>query len=84
MLQDRFGFTVLHCAVIEGHLDIVKFLIEELKCPSDISAAPFNVTPLQMAIYTNHPNIAQYLQKHSILPYIYTAIVMIKQLGLLE
>ena len=30
----------------------------------------------------NHPDIAQYLQKHGVIPYIYTAISMMKQLGL--
>ena len=69
--------TALHCAVMTGHLEIVKFLIEELKCPPDI-LGPFSMTPLQMAENMNQPDIAQYLQKHSVIPYIATAITMMK------
>ena len=77
----HFYFSALHCAAIYGHFEIVKFFIEELKCPPDIPGI-FNITPLQMAISMNHPDIAQHLQKHSVIPYIYTAISMMKQLGL--
>ena len=66
-----------------GHLRIVKFLIENLKCPPDI-AGQLNVTPLQIALIKNHFDIAQYLQKHSVLPYIYTAMATLKQLGFLK
>ena len=81
--QTIHGITALHHAVHHGQLEIVKFFIEELKCPPDIPG-PFNMTPLQVAIQENHFDIAQYLQKHSIVPYIYTAIVMMKQLGHLK
>ena len=77
--------TILHCADVGGHLDIpvVKFLIEGLKCPPDI-AGPLDSTPLQSAILMDRFDIAQYLQKHSVIPHIYTAIAMMKQLGLLK
>ena len=42
------------------------------------------MTPLQMAILKNHSDIAEYLQKHSVIAYIYTAIAMMKQLALLK
>ena len=68
--------TDLHCAVLGGQLQMVKFPVEKLKCPPDISE-PSNLTPLQIAENTK---IAQYLQKHTVIPYIYTAISMLKQL----
>ena len=75
--------TPLHYAVMNGHLEIVKFFTEELKCPPDITGA-CNMTTLQMAVHNNHQDIAQYLQKHSVIPYIITATSMVKQLGLLK
>ena len=37
-----------------------------------------------MARSTNRSDIVQYLRKHSVIPYIYTAIAMMKQLGFLK
>ena len=68
--------SALHCAVLGGQLQMVKFLVEKLKCSPDISG-PSNLTPLQIAENTE---IAQYLQKHTVIPYIYMAIGMLKQL----
>ena len=78
-----YHFIAHHYAARYGHLEIVKFLIEELKCPPHITGYP-TATPLQMAKAANHFDIAQYLQKHSVIPYIYTAIAMMKQLGFLK
>ena len=85
MSQDLFGNTVLHYVVMLGQLNTVKFLVEELKCPPDITGI-LNMTPLQWAIVANHSDIVRYLQKHSVVPYIITAIATIKmkQLGLLK
>ena len=77
---DTFNNTALHYAVTNGHFEIVKFLVEELKFPPDISGQ-HNMTPLQMARLKNHSDIAQYLQKHSVIPYIYTAIQMVNEFG---
>ena len=41
------GKTRHHSAVWSGHLEIVEFLLEELKCPPDITGQ-HNATPLQM------------------------------------
>ena len=43
-----------------------------------------NLTPLQLARDKNHPDIVQYLQKHSVIPYIYTAIAIMKHVRLLK
>ena len=83
MSRDIHGNTTVHHAVLNGQLEIVKFLIEKLKCPPDIMPGDLNLTLLQLASYCD-PDIAQYLQKHSVVPYIHTAIVMMKQLGLLK
>ena len=72
--------TPLHMAVVGGHLEIIKFFVEELKCPPYTTGA-LNMTPLKMAIRTSHSNIAQYLQKHTV---IQIAIVSMKQLGFLK
>ena len=76
--QDLLGNTFLHDAVMQ--LNTVKFFIEELKCPPDITEF-LNMTPLQIAKNLKHSDIADYLQKHSI---IHTAIAMMQQLGYLK
>jgi len=70
--------TALHCAVLNGHMQVVKFFSEELKLPWDI-LGQHDTTPFQMAIIRRHPNIVQYLHQWS---NILTAIAMMKQLGL--
>lgn len=34
------GLALLHLAVINGHLSIVKFLVDELKCDIEVKATP--------------------------------------------
>ena len=60
-IRNIYGNTALHYAVAGGHLEIVQFFIEEVKCPPDI-VGRHNMTLLEMAIQENHPDIAQYLQ----------------------
>ena len=83
MAQDIYDNNALHYAVQHGHLDIVKFFIEELECPPDIIGQQ-NTTPLQMARHENHLVIVQYLQKRSVIPYIYSALFVMKRLGFLK
>ena len=68
---------------MHGQLNTVNFLIEELKCPPDITGV-LNMTPLQMAVQMNCSDVAEYLQKHSVISYIHTAIAMMQQLGYLK
>ena len=79
MLQNIYGNTALHCAVQSGCLED-KFLIEELNCPPDIKGQQ-NMTPFQMATHKKHYDIAQYLQKHSV---IHIVLTVMKQLGLFD
>ena len=60
--------TALHLAVMNEHLNLVQA----------------NMTLFQWAKVMNHSDIAQYLQKHSVMPYIYTAIAMMKRLRLFK
>ena len=60
MSQNLNGNTALHNAVIGAHLEVVKFFIEELKCPPDIPGQ-WNMAPLKMALHKNHSDIAKYL-----------------------
>ena len=60
-IQNIYGNIALHYAVAGGHLEIVQFFLEEIKCSLDI-AGQHNMTLLEMAIHINHPDITQYLQ----------------------
>jgi len=79
MSTNIYGNTALHIAVHFGHLEIVKFFVEVLECSPDILGLQ-NLTLLEMAEANNHPDVAQYLQKHSVIPYIHTAIAMVRWL----
>ena len=62
MSQNFNSNTALHNAVMGGHLEVVMFFIEELKCPPDIPGQ-WNITPHQMAVHNDHFDIAKYLQE---------------------
>ena len=78
MCRDVVNNTPLHYAALNGHLQVVSFFIEELKCPPDIIGES-NMTPLQMAVMEHHQEVAQYLRERSVILYIYTAIDVIKR-----
>ena len=81
MSRDIVDNTALHYASQwSGHLETVKFLIEELKCPPDLPGH-LNSTPHELAKSRNHSDTAQYLWKQSV---IHTALAMMKQLGFLK
>ena len=63
---DNYTNTALHSAVWVCHLEIVKFLVEEFQISQDSTTQP--------GILKNLFDTAQYLQKHSVIPYIYAAI----------
>ena len=54
--------TPLHTAAENGHLQVVQFFVEELKCPPNIRGQ-HNVTPPQLAEKQGHHNVAKYLLK---------------------
>ena len=54
--------TPLLTAAIQGHLQVVQFFVEELKCPPNVRGR-HNMTPRQLAEIKGYHNVAQYLQK---------------------
>ncbi len=57
---NRPGWTPLHYAASGGHLDMVKFLVEQHYAYID-AASPNDTTPLMMAARQRFPSIVQYL-----------------------
>ena len=58
--KDKFGETPLHGASSNGHLDVVKFLVD---MKVDINATTFfGETPLTVAKLKGRTNVAEYLQ----------------------
>ena len=49
--QNNFTNTALHSAVSVCHLEIAKFLVEELKCPPDITGQ-HNTTRLNLRYWS--------------------------------
>ena len=81
MSRDIVDNTALHYASQwSGHLETVKFFIEELKRPPDLPGH-LHLTPYELATSRNHSDTAEYLQKQSV---IHTALAMMKQLGFLK
>ncbi|KFD65448.1 hypothetical protein M514_03836 [Trichuris suis] len=61
--KNRKGFTALHEAVSNGHLDVVKVLCS-FSCPVDVIASTvggLKVTPLMVAAQKGYLDIAEYL-----------------------
>ena len=52
----------LHTAAKYGHLQVVQFFVEGLKCPPN-TRGQRNATPDQLAVTMGHRNVALYLQK---------------------
>lgn len=57
---DQEGWTVLHCASNEGHLDVVKYLIEKKFMNPNIKDAKFRYTGLQLATVNNRIEVVNY------------------------
>ena len=55
--QNSFTNTALHSAVWVCHLEIVKFLVEELKCPPDITGQ-HTTSRLYLRIYLSGPALS--------------------------
>eukprot|EP01117_Protostelium_nocturnum_P005893 TRINITY_DN211_c0_g2_i1.p1 TRINITY_DN211_c0_g2~~TRINITY_DN211_c0_g2_i1.p1 ORF type:complete len:506 (-),score=155.72 TRINITY_DN211_c0_g2_i1:96-1613(-) len=60
---EKRGFTPLHCAVMEGHENIVKILLDNPLVDPNLSAKVLmeGFTPLHFAVSEGHENIAKIL-----------------------
>lgn len=61
------GSTPLHSACIYGHLNIVKYLIEEQHANTSIKDCRMQ-TPIQVANRKGHKDIIEYLKKYEVPP----------------
>ena len=59
LIKNNDGYTPLHISSQEGHLNIVKYLIEECKCDPNIKDK-YGKTPLDV---TNKSEIIKYFSK---------------------
>ena len=58
-LYDQEGWSILHCACNQGHLEIVKYLIEVYFINPNLKDKNSH-TGLQLAVVNNHLNIVKY------------------------
>ena len=58
---DQDGWTVLHCASNQGHLHLVKYLIEKRFMNVNSKDAKTKLTCLQLAAINDRPEIIEYL-----------------------
>ena len=59
-LQDKFGWTALHCASWNGHLEIVQLLLQDERIDVNIQEENGR-TALDVAIRHNKTNVAKLL-----------------------
>ncbi|MGL9758302.1 MAG: ankyrin repeat domain-containing protein [Wolbachia sp.] len=61
--RDEKGFTFLHWAAQEGHIDIVQFLLKckKIEVNAEMTGECSGVTPLHCAVLGHHTNIVKYL-----------------------
>ncbi|MBX9890580.1 MAG: ankyrin repeat domain-containing protein, partial [Amoebophilaceae bacterium] len=59
--KDNWGKTALYFAVENGHLDMVKYLLEQPSIEIDGSENKVGTTPLMIAVEFKHTNIVQLL-----------------------
>ena len=60
LVRDNDNNTPLHYAALHGHLKVIKFIIEDMKCDPD-SKGQFERTPLHHASYNGHLEVVKYL-----------------------
>lgn len=58
--NDQEGWTILHCACNQGHLEIVKYLIEKKHMNPNIKDSKSGYTGLQLAAINNRLGVVEY------------------------
>lgn len=58
--NDQEGWTVLHCACNQGHLEIVKYLLEKKHMNPNIKDSHSNYTGLQLAAINDRVEVVEY------------------------
>jgi ankyrin repeat protein len=58
--NDQEGWTVLHCAANQGHLDIVKYLITEKHMNPNVRDGKNRYSSLQLAVVNSRMNVVEY------------------------
>ena len=53
---NRYGESLVHMACRRGHVDVLRFLIEEVKCPLRVKD-DFGRNPLHDALWSSEPNL---------------------------
>ena len=59
---DRCGWTPIHCAAFNGHLDIVKFLVGLTDTP--LNYYFLHGTPIEIAKDRGHVEVQKFLENH--------------------
>ncbi|WP_341808246.1 ankyrin repeat domain-containing protein [Wolbachia endosymbiont (group E) of Neria commutata] len=59
--KDDYGWTPLYVAAKHGHLDTVKYLIDEKNADFNVKEFGFRYTPLHLAAYNGKLDVAKYL-----------------------
>ena len=64
-IRDEFGYTPLHIASYNGHLEIVKYLVEEVKVDPEARDKD-RETPLHIASFWGKLEIIKYFIRHDV------------------
>ena len=72
-VNDQEGWTILHCACNQGHLNIVKYLLEEKHMNPNVKDGKNRYTGLQLAAMNDHIDVVQYFLAFTSLARVNTA-----------
>ncbi|CAL5052427.1 unnamed protein product [Urochloa decumbens] len=59
----KYGYGVLHCAASQGHLEVCKYLVEDLGGDANMPASE-GVTPFMVSVLSGNVSLVKYLLDH--------------------